>query len=248
MSESEPRAEHPPLPSVLFNALLKSASTYITDMLVRGLGAHRTFLTVGIFPGDLLLFTKIQSFARGGQVAQQHFPASPENIAYLAKFSVPVVIHARDPRAVILSWTHHLASAEGGLDELFWYYPAICPPPEFLARHFAWQLDWCVENLYDQLVTWLLGWCDAADRGLADIAFTSFEQFTTDRAGFFRTILDHAGVPPGVFKDPGTPPGAGHLFRRGLVDEWRTIMDATQARRVTEAMPDRLWGQFGWGP
>jgi len=235
-------------PGLLFNALLKSASSYITDMLISGLGARRSFLSVGVFPGDLILFPAIQGFARSGTVAQQHFPASAENLAYLRRFRVPLIVHARDPRAVLVSWTHHLASAPGGLDEIFWYYPGICPPASFLAHSFAWQLGWCLENHLRIFTEWLEGWRVARACGAADPLFTTFEQFLSDRAGFFAKVLAGAGIGAHEFTDPRTPPGAGHLFRRGLVDEWRTVMDAKQIRAATEMIPAALWGTFGWTP
>jgi hypothetical protein len=246
-AEAPARAAGAP-PSVLFNAMLKSASSYITDMLVRGLDARRTFVTVGVFPGDLLLFDRIQSFAGGGQVAQQHFPASRENLAYLRKFAVPIVVHVRDLRAVMLSWTHHLSSAAGGMDELFWYYPAICPPDEFLGRPFEWRLDWCLEHHLPEFVAWLLGWCEAADRGDVSILFTRFEDFVADRAALFRSVLAHAGVPPELFRDPQSPPRESHLFRRGLVDEWRTVMDTRQTHLAERLIPEPLRRRFGWSP
>jgi hypothetical protein len=107
----------------------KSASTYLAEVLERGLGARRIRLTVGIFPEDLILFPQIQTFAEGGQIARQHFPPTATNLAYLRHFNVRPIIHVRDPRAVLVSWTHQLANAGGGWKELFWYYPAICPPP-----------------------------------------------------------------------------------------------------------------------
>jgi hypothetical protein len=235
-------------PGLLLNAVLKSASSYITDMLIRGLGAHRSFLSVGVFPGDLILFPAIQSFAGSGAVAQQHFPASAENLAYLRKFRIPLIVHARDPRAIIVSWTHHLANSPGGLDEIFWYYPAICPPESFLARPFAWQLDWCLENHLAIFSQWLEGWRLARETQQAAPLFTTYEQFVTDRRGFFAAVLGKAGIDLAAFTDPMTPPGAGHLFRRGSVDEWRSVMDAKQIQAATERIPAALWQTFGWQP
>src|SRR5262245_62011868 len=172
-------------PSILLNAIPKSASTYITDTLIRGLRAKRIFVTVGIFPGDLILFDRIQALSGGEQIAQQHFGPSPANIAYLRKFRVPTILHVRDPRAVILSWTHHLSSMEGGMDELFWYYPAICPPPEFLTRDFSWRLRWCVDNHLPHFLDWLQSWCTALDRSEVQAHVTTYEQFIFDRRSFF---------------------------------------------------------------
>jgi hypothetical protein len=235
-------------PSILFNAIPKSASSYITDMLVKGLRARRIFISVGIFPNDLILFPQIQTFAGGGQVAQQHLQPSRENLAYLRHFNVPPVLHVRDPRAVIVSWTHHLRAAEGGLNELFWYYPAICPSAEFVTRSLPWQLDWCLENHLPHFVQWLTDWCAALERGVLQVLCTRFEDFVADRPGFFARLLQHFAIPQDAFADPMEAPTAGHLFRSGRCDEWREVLDATQRRRATDAMPAQLFDRFGWTP
>jgi hypothetical protein len=224
----------------------KSASTYITDTLIRGLGAKRIFITVGVFPDDLILFDRIQTLAGGCQVAQQHFGPSRTNLAYLKKFRVPLILHVRDPRSVILSWTHHLSSMEGGMDELFWYYPAICPPPEFLTRDFPWRLQWCIENHLQHFVDWLKTWCEALDSGDVQGHITTYEQFLANRQSFFDGILRYAGISQSDFRDPQTSPGKEHLFRAGVPDEWRQVMDATTAKRVTDALTHYLAGRFGW--
>ena len=80
------------------------------------------------------------------------------------------------------------------------------------------------------------------------LSWQDFEEFIADRRGFFNSLLDQAGIPNAAFKDPELPAGAAHLFRRGLVDEWRTIMDASQARKATDAVPTQLWSLFRWKP
>ncbi len=248
MGSSNPSSPHSGarLPSVLFNALPKSASTYVTDMLVRGLAAKRVFLTVGIFPHDLVLFDRIQTFSGGAQVAQQHFGPSPPNLAYLRKFGVRPILHLRDPRAAIVSWAHHLSAAEGGLDELFWYYPAICPPPVFLERDLPWRLAWCVENHLPHFVEWIEAWCDAVDAGRIEALFTTFEQLLQDRTRFFESILRFLDISTTAFADPRAQPSKVHLYRAGLLDEWHQILDACDRNTLTRALPDRLRIRFGW--
>jgi Sulfotransferase domain len=233
-------------PSLLLNAVPKSASTYLAEVLERGLSARRIRLTVGIFPDDLILFPQIQTFAEGGQIARQHFPPTATNLAYLRHFNVRPIIHVRDPRAVLVSWTHQLAHVDGGWKELFWYYPAICPPSIFLERDFAWQLAWCFEHHFGVFLNWICEWCAAADRGAVEVIFTSFEDFVRDERRTLNRILEFSGL-VAKFRHPQVPPSAELLFREGKIDGWRAG-SAQIAGPATKAIPEELWKRFEWEP
>jgi Sulfotransferase domain len=233
-------------PSLLLNAVPKSASTYLSEVLEQGLSAKRIRLTVGIFPEDLILFSQIQTFAEGGQIARQHFSPTDTNLAYLRHFNVRPIIHVRDPRAVLVSWTHQLANVSGGWKELFWYYPAICPPPTFLERNFAWQLDWCLEHHFSVFLDWICDWCAAADRWAVEVLFTSFEDFVVDEDRTLIRILEFSGLIE-KFKRPQVAPAAGLLFREGKIDGWRAVASRIAAA-ATRAVPEHLWTRFAWKP
>jgi hypothetical protein len=214
--------------------------------LERGLGAKRIRLTVGIFPEDLILFPQIQTFAAGGQIARQHFRPTDTNLAYLRHFNVRPIIHVRDPRAVLVSWTHQLANAGGGRKELFWYYPAICPPPIFVERNFTWQLEWCVEHHFGVFLDWICEWCAAADRGAVEVMFTSFEDFVLDEDGTLTKNFEFSGLVE-KFRRPAVVPSAELLFREGKIDGWRAVA-AQIAAAATRAIPEDLWKRFAWKP
>ena len=233
-------------PSLLLNALPKSASTYLSEVLERGLGAKRIALTVGIFPEDLILFPKIQTFAEGGQIARQHFPPTDSNLAYLRHFNVRPIIHVRDPRAALVSWTHQLASVKNGWKELFWYYPAICPPTVFLERNFAWQLEWCFEHHFRVFVDWIGDWCAAVDRQAVEVLFTSFEDLLLDEGRVLSRILEFSGLVD-KFRHPRVVPSAELLFREGKIDGWRVVASQI-ATTATQAIPEELWRRFAWRP
>jgi hypothetical protein len=236
-------------PSLLVNALPKSASTYLSEVLERGLRAKRISLTVGVFPEDLILFSQIQTFTEGGQIARHHFPASETNLAYLRHFNLRPIIHVRDPRAALVSWTHQLANARGGWNELFWYYPSICPPAIFLDRDFEWQLQWCFEHHFGVFLDWIYGWCAAADRKSVEVLFTSYEDLVRDEDGTLRKMLDFSGL-TAHFKHPRVPPSPELLFREGKIDGWRDVASqlAGLATRATQSIPDALWRRFKWNP
>jgi Sulfotransferase domain len=240
------RSQRNATPSLLVNAVPKSASTYLAEVLEQGLGAKRISLTVGIFPGDLVLFSQVQTFAEGGQIARQHFPATDTNLAYLRHFNLRPIIHVRDPRAVLVSWTHRLANAPGGWNELFWYYPAICPPQIFLDQNFAWQLEWCFEHHFGVFVDWICDWCEAADRKAVEVLFTSYEDLMQDEDGTLSRMLKFSGLVE-QFRRPRVVPSAELLFREGKIDGWRSV-GSRIAEAATRAIPDGLWTRFGWRP
>jgi hypothetical protein len=240
------REERDATPSLLLNAVPKSASTYLSEVLERGLGAKRIRLTVGIFPDDLILFSPIQTFSEGGQIAREHFPASQANLAYLRRFNVRSIVHVRDPRAVLVSWTHRLAKAGGGWDELFWYYPAICPPQVFLERNFAWQLEWCFEHHFGVFLNWINDWCAAADRQAAEILFTSYEDFVRDEEATLVKMLEFSAVTE-RFTHPLVRPSPELLLRDDTIDGWRAA-SARIAKLATRAVPQALFKRFGWNP
>jgi hypothetical protein len=233
-------------PSLLLNALPKSASTFLAETLEKGLGAQPIKLTVGVFPDDLILFSPLQTFAAGGQIARQHFPASAANLAYLRHFGVRPIIHVRDPRAALASWTHRLANADGGWDELFWYYPSICPPREFLQRDFSWQLQWCFEHHFEVFLRWISEWCAAADRGAIEVLFTTYEDFVRDEHRTLSAILEFSRL-DGRFRHPRIAPSAKLLLREGTIDGWRAVA-ADLAQAATRAIPDDMWRRFRWEP
>jgi hypothetical protein len=132
------------------------------------------------------------------------------------------------------------------MDELFWYYPAVCPPQQFLVKEFSWRLRWCVDNHLPHFVEWMQTWCAAIDDGRVRAHITTYEQFICDRRPFFESILGYAGIPISEFIDPQTLPTEDHLFRTGRIDEWRTAMDHATLNQVTNAIPRVLLDRFGW--
>jgi hypothetical protein len=232
--------------SILLNAIPKSASTFLFELLARGLHAKRIKLTIGIFPDDLILFPRIQTFAEGGQIARHHFPATTANLAYLRRFKIRPIIHIRDPRAVLVSWTYHLAEVAGGWDELFWYYPAICPPPVFLKKSFGWQLNWCFEHHFPVFLDWIAGWCRVADQGSVRILFSSYEDFVRDGDAAIEKMLQFCGL-LSRFQHPHITPSRKLLLREGTVDGWRAVARSIK-ERSNRAIPGDFWRRFGWLP
>src|SRR5262249_48971539 len=68
------------LPSVLFNALPKSGSTYCFEILRRAGGYYESSISVGLFPFDVISWRRYFAFAAGRHIAHHHLDASAVNL------------------------------------------------------------------------------------------------------------------------------------------------------------------------
>lgn len=234
----------PALPSILLNAVPKSAGSYINHLLLRSLSYQEIDIAIGLFPGDIVNYAQLDAFADGNKVAHHHLEASDINRRYLAMRGLKAVIHTRDPRACLLSWAHHLAPA-GHPDNLP-SLPLSAPPPEYFALPFAGQIDWLIDHHLDLFVDWHAGWVAAQFELQGRLLFTRFEDFVADRRSVLRAIVDFHGIPRDAVTLADLPPDATLNFRVGRVDEWREAFTPAQQARCRARLPDALMRRFGW--
>jgi hypothetical protein len=232
------------LPSILLNALPKSAGSYINVLLMRGLVFEHCDIAVGLFPGDVLNYATLEQFQRGNRIAHHHLEATPTNRRLLALYGLKAVIHVRDPRGALLSWLHHLAPLRRPEDAPM--LAAIAPPPPYYEKPVAWRLDWLIDNHLDVFVGWIAGWVDA-ERELGPLLlFTSYEDFVRDNKALVDAVLAFYGIPADRFVRLDLPRNAALNFRVGRIDEWREVMDAGQKARCLARLPETLMRRFAW--
>ena len=230
-------------PSVLFNALPKSSSTYCFEVLRRAGGYHESMISVGIFPCDVMSWRRYFAFTAGGHIAHHHLDASPVNLWLLRQRPVRLVVHLRDPRQVVVSWLHHLVRA--GVREIP-PLTAASPPVDWFDQDEAAQLDWLIENHLPIFVGWIEKWVRAADAGRIDLLFTTFEMMVQDPRAFFETLAAYCGLEKPSIDIPDPQDDPLFQFRVGRVDEWRERLTPVQQRRMGDAVPADLLGRFGW--
>lgn len=233
-----------PLPGILFNAIPKSAGSYINNLILRGLGFAHIDITLGIFPDDVLHYGALELFLRGNKVAHHHLDASPINRRYMALYGVRAVIHTRDPRAVLLSWLHHLAPAARPSDLPM--LPMIAPPAAYYAKPADWRMDWLIDNHFDIFVGWIAGWVAAESELGMQLRFTSFEEFLRSPWAVVDAILEFYGIASNRLVRVDLPRTAALNFRVGRMDEWRETMSRSQQTRCRARIPDALMHRFAW--
>jgi hypothetical protein len=237
------------LPPILLNALPKSAGTYIRATLEKGLDLRNLSFEVGTYPYTSVDYRKFDDFVRGGGIVHHHLRHQEPSQWYLKRGNVRTVLHLRDPRASVLSWTHHLRGYQDKLrsDPTYLTQHAVFALNEkYFALPFSAQIDLTIEHYLPIFMDWLTGWLQIEARGELPILITHFEEFARDRSSFFDRILDFYEIPHATFVDPQLPPGVETRFRSGQIDEWRGVFSQAQQEKIRAAIPRDLFERFGW--
>ena len=235
-------------PSILFNALPKSASSYCFEVLRRAGGLHDLGVSVGLFPFDRIAWQRYVCFARhGGFIAHHHIDASAVNLWLLRERPVRLVVHLRDPRQALLSWLHHLNRSAPPDGKVFTLTIASMPPNWFVLP-ISEQIDWLIDHHLPLFVDWIEAWVRAAESGDIEVYFSTFEDMVAEPRAFFSRLAKHCALNEASLPDCFPDPRAERvfLFRRGLTNEWREVYSREQTRRVAQLVPPSLLQRFSW--
>ncbi|MCZ6676209.1 MAG: tetratricopeptide repeat protein [Candidatus Poribacteria bacterium] len=239
------------IPGIFLNTMPKSASVYILDQLARGLGIPARRISLDLFPNDFAVPGWTKAFARGGAITLEHLPAERINLVTLQQAGIDrLIVHVRDPRQAMLSWTHHVMKLYTHNDPLLLYVEPQ-PPDGYFARSLTEQIDWQIDHHLPLLIEWVEGWLDVSgtEKWPIQINFTQYEDFKSDPDAFFDAVLQFYGIEPSLFTrsraDEIMRPGDRH-FRKGRTDEWREVFTVEQVERASQMIPERLAISFGW--
>ena len=234
------------LPTILINALPKSASESIWNRLAEGLGLPQAHLSLGLFPECCLVPARVVSVTDGGLASKEHLPATPHNLDLLERHGLTKqVFHVRDPRQATLSWAHFVHD-DVSMRLMGPIWRKTVPPAGVLGADLTTQIDWCIDNYLPIAVDFIQGWMEVAASSRRDIAvrFLTFELFRTDAERYLSEILAFYDIDPGLFEDP---PAADTIhLRKGLVDEWRQVLSPEQQARAWRLIPSDMAETFGW--
>jgi hypothetical protein len=237
------------LPPILLNALPKSAGTYIRATLEKGLALRSLSFEAGTYPYTSVDYRKFDDFVRGGGIVHHHVRHQPPAQWYLKRGNVRTILHLRDPRASVLSWTHHLRSYHEKLQSDPTYltqHAVITLDEEYFALPLSAQIDLTIEFYLPIFMDWLIGWLEVEQRGELSVLITHFEDFVRDRSSFFDRILEFYGIPRAAFVDPQLAPSVETRYRSGQIDEWREVFSQAQQEKIADAIPQDLFRRFRW--
>jgi hypothetical protein len=243
------------LPPVLMFALMKSGSIFIQRALRRTLEVEVRHIGGSGIGGNWFSYPELCRFSKGNAVSREHIQPRPEYPKVLADFNIRrAVVHVRDPRGAILSWTNQMERQLPlrGLS----YVAYSCEqhvPHCYLKWSFEERLRWQIEHVMPRMVDWIEGWLAIAD-GSKDVTFlvTDYAELARDSRAYIEKLLAFYEVPyePDWVKIPRREIGRNNVFsvaaegtsplqmRPPLHDDILELADA--------AVPAGLIERFGW--
>ena len=233
------------IPAIVFVAMMKSASEFIRENLIRAIDVPEIDLNIGTVPRDKIIPSAVRQIAKGGAVNRSH--TSANNLPGLIANGVDrLILHVRDPRRVLVSWVHHMRRTSDAEFRSFAlrYDPPL--PAEFGNWEFQQQIDWAVHNYMPGQLQWLEDWVAAVNNDPPiPILVTNFEEFVRDQGSYFCKISDFFGVSeirvPSLSRQSDA---AMRNFRSGSIDEWRDVLTTNQISSFE--FPRRTTGQALW--
>jgi hypothetical protein len=188
---------------------------------------------------EVVIESWARDFARGGACYCTHLLPRPENIDRLKRCGITkIIVHIRDPRQSLVSMVHHVNKYPDQIPHLL--------KSGYRNRTITEQTD-DVLSFYISRIKFIEGWMRA--EGELDILFSTFEDFVRDRQGFIQRYLDYYGGSLQHFSyEEATAQhvGTDYHFRAGEIDEWRRVLPAREAARLSLWLPDEMKQRFGW--
>jgi len=253
-----------PLPPILVIALPKSGSVYLQRALRRTLQVQVRHVGVAGMSGSTFGHAPLCRFERGNAVSREHLQPRACSLSALARYGLrKAVLHIRDPRAAVVSWTRHMDREMENRG--FRAVELACEatmPGAYPDWSFAERLQWQVENMLPQFVRWIEDWLELVEAS-RDVEFllTDYSALCDDARGLVMRILEFYEIAydpdwismPVVrigknniytLPDRARPEGSqpSEAFRPG----WATAMPAATLQAANALVPPALSNKFGW--
>jgi hypothetical protein len=232
-------------PRIYLNCLPKSGSDYLVNLLCKGLRLRHLERGGGAFP-ESYLWHDYFSRVGYGWVYRGHEKYNRYHKYQIGLYLEKMVVHVRDPRAAVLSFTHYADTIARDSASLARYHHIDAG---FLALSLTEKLDLMIDYMTPLMVEWIESWLQAErDPDFETrMLFTSFESFRESREKFLTGVLGFYGAQPARARDilNGLDIKSAN-FRKGEVDEWREVMSGRQRDRINRYLPDSLLERFSW--
>ncbi|RKY04032.1 MAG: hypothetical protein DRP56_10620 [Planctomycetota bacterium] len=182
------------LPSILFNAIPKSAGRYCIEALRKGLKLEFSPIGTDMFPQGTLAPVLAMKFNEGGKISHGHIDYWWQPKVLLNAYVDRLLVHLRDPRSTTLEFYYHLLSLKAndwegsertGVSWLDLVHPSI-KPKKYFELSKEEQIDVQIENCLPHMISFVEGWLDAEQDSefKPKILFTTYKQLDEDEAAF----------------------------------------------------------------
>ncbi len=239
------------VPGILLATMPKSGSIFLMVRIGNGLSLPTLRqVTSDTWPNDMFNYERLRMLSYGWAIAQVHVWAYPQNLNMLNALMDRIVVHVRDPRQAVVSWTHHVINEKkkrGFSTIQDKVYPPL--PADYFAWPFEKQLDYQIENYLPQVAQWINLWLEARRNPNLNtrILFTRYDDLKEQPDELLKRILRFYDIDPQKFPIDASRPNEGELhYRQGKRNEWREVMSPQQRERCAEIVPESLLERFGW--
>lgn len=244
-------------PPVLMIALPKSGSIYLQRALGRTLQVQVHHFSAAGISGSSFALRDLTRFAAGNVISREHLQPREVSLKVLGNYGINrAVLHVRDPRGAMISWTKHMdrALAARGLR----YVELSCEmlvPDSYEKWDFNDRLKWQVENKMPDFVRWIEGWLTLTEKDWGvEFLITDYGDLQKDGRALVTRILDFYRIPyqPDWISMPTTEYGKNNIYSN-LKDEaadalpsWAKQMPADLLATANAMLPATLRDRFGW--
>jgi hypothetical protein len=251
------------LPPVLLIAMPKSGSIYIQRALSRSLRVPIQHVVAGGLWGSTFRDPDLRRFELGNVVAREHLQPRAFMLKAMAQHGITkAVLHVRDPRAAIVSWTKHMdriMETRG-----FRSVELACEvdmPDAYKTWSFEQRLRWQVDHKLQSFVRWIEDWLVlVANSRDVEFLVTDYGALQRDGLKLITQILDFYGIAyaPDWIQMPSTQFGKNNIFT--VLDQpsageappakhppsWATQMPPDVFEAANALVPASLCDRFGW--
>jgi tetratricopeptide (TPR) repeat protein len=226
------------LPSALLVTLAKSASVSVGSIFSTGFELPTVLYSLAQIR---VVLPWLQDYLKGGACYVNHLVPSARNVDLLVAGGAPsVIVHVRDPRQWVVAMAGHLRLYQDSVPPVM-RETALGGPENAIA--------YAIRDMLPDTIAWIDGWVKAREK--LPVNFTTFEDFIRDREEFLDRILSYYGGDRRFFdreKAFAEQPGTDYHRRRGLIDEWKDVLNREQIEQINNLIPNEFWNLFGWEP
>ena len=216
---------------IVFITTPKSGTLFLSEAFKIGPDLPHQTLTPGYFPHDHFDEWQLQKIEAKSFVAVSHAAPSRSNRRLLQSYFHRWHVHLRDPRSVVLSWTHHIKNYAASGVPLNRHLAYICwDGPEddgFLDWDFERLLDWNLRHFLPIVVAWQRDWLKIGELVEDKMLLTTYADLLNDSEGYLARIAEHFNVPSEdviAYSQTHT----NRHYRTGRPDEWTDVFSAAQ--------------------
>lgn len=241
------------VPPILLVTLWGTGSRFIRQELTENLRIPiRDEVTVGADLYGTLERKRLRNLVEEGGVVFSHIYPTKANLVALKNSGLKkMIFNLRDPRQATLSVMHYFNRInQDRIDRLLPMLDNMLPGYSFNWPEMR-QIDYMIENFLPPAIELLVGWSnqDTNPDFNIEIKFTHYERLRQDYTRFFEEIMEFYEIDRTRFnfsKRPRSYEQGEAGFRKGLLNEWRSVMTIDQQDKATSMIPEYLFEHFSW--